>query len=334
MYLRSDYYTNDERWEITGGKGYARVNRCTGRGIQQPSLEVYADGVMRGYHALDDDWASSFRDCGRHWRHVRRAVRGPDLTAGAAESTLAIRTRPRYELVQSLKAQGKGIKPIKRETGLAKETVRRSYYAETIDELLAKVKDGRPSILDEHKPCLHQRWNAGCTNVIQLHAELKERGYKGSYGTIRDYVLPFREAGAAPPAVPGPPKARDLARWITADPGNLDDDEKQELAQARQRCPHLDALAGHATKFAKILTGRHGDRLDGWMAAVEADDQPDLHSFVRGIKRDYDAVLNGLTMTWSSGVVEGNVNRLKTLKRQTYGRAAFPLLRKRVLLVS
>jgi hypothetical protein len=250
------------------------------------------------------------------------------------ESTLAVRTRQRYDLVQSLKAQGKGIKPIKRETGLAKETVRRFYYAESVDELLAKVKDGRPSILDEHKPYLHQRWNEGCTNVTQLHAELKERGYKGSYGTIRDYVLPFREAGAAPPAVPGPPKARDLARWITADPDNLNDDEKAELAQARERCPHLDALAGHVTEFAKILTGRHGDRLDGWITAVEADDQPDLHSFVRGIKRDYDAVLNGLTMPWSSGVVEGNVNRLKMLKRQTYGRAAFPLLRKRVLLVS
>ena len=228
----------------------------------------------------------------------------------AGESTLAVRTRQRYDLVQSLKAQGKGIKPIKRETGLAKETVRRFYYAESAGELLAKVKDGRPSILDEHKPYLHQRWNEGCTNVIQLHAELRERGYKGSYGTIRDYVLPFREAGAAPPAVPGPPKARDLARWITADPDNLDDDEKAKLADARERCPHLNALAGHVTEFAKILTGRHGDRLDGWITAVEADDQPDLHSFARGIKRDYDAVLNGLTMTWSSGVVEGNVNRL------------------------
>jgi predicted dehydrogenase len=77
MYLRSDYYTNDERWEITGRKGYARVNRCTGRGIQQPSLEVYADGVMRGHHALDDDWASSFRDSGRHWLRWLRTGEGP-----------------------------------------------------------------------------------------------------------------------------------------------------------------------------------------------------------------------------------------------------------------
>lgn len=250
----------------------------------------------------------------------------------AEESALAVRTRERYEQVQALKARGKGIKPIMRETGLAKETVRRFYRAAAVDELLAKVRDGRPSILDEHKPYLHQRWNEGVTNVIQLHSELKERGYKGGYGTIRDYLLPFREAGAAPPAVPGPPKARDLASWILTDPDHLDDEEKAKLAQARERCPHLDALAGHVAEFAKILTGLHGGQLDGWIAAVEADDQPDLHSFVRGIKRDYDAVLNGLTMTWNSGVVEGNVNRIKMLKRQMYGRATFPLLRKRVLL--
>jgi predicted dehydrogenase len=79
MYLRSDYYTNDERWEVTGRRGYARVNRCTGRGIQQPSLEVYVDGEMRSYHALDDDWASSFRDSGRHWLHWLRNGDGPLL---------------------------------------------------------------------------------------------------------------------------------------------------------------------------------------------------------------------------------------------------------------
>ena len=76
MYLRSDYYTNDERWEVTGRAGFARVNRCTGRGIQQPSLEVYVDGEMRSYHALDDDWASSFRDSGRHWLRWLRTGQG------------------------------------------------------------------------------------------------------------------------------------------------------------------------------------------------------------------------------------------------------------------
>ena len=130
--------------------------------------------------------------------------------------------------------------------------------------------------------------SASCTPT------LRDRGYQGGYGTIRDYVLPFRQTGAAPPAVPRPPKARDLASWILTDPDNLGDDEKAKLAQARESCPHLDALAGHVTEFAKILTGLHGGRLDDWITAVQADDQPDLHSFARGRKYDHHAILNGL----------------------------------------
>ncbi len=134
-----------------------------------------------------------------------------------------------------------------------------------------------------------------------------------------------------PSGKPAPPrrrrrtaKARDLASWILTDPDNLDDEEKEKLARAREHCPHLDARAGHVTEFTKILTGLHGDRLDDWLAAVDADDQPDLHSFAYGIKRDQQAVLNRLTMPWNSGVVEGNVSRLKIIKRQMYGRATFP----------
>ena len=90
LYLRSDYYTNDERWEVTGRRGFARVNRCTGRGIQQPSLEVYVDGEMRSAHALDDDWASSFRESGRHWLRWLRTGAGP-LWWSADEATHVLR---------------------------------------------------------------------------------------------------------------------------------------------------------------------------------------------------------------------------------------------------
>ena len=83
LYLRSDYYTNDERWEVTGTSGFARVNRCTGRGVQQPSLEVYSEGVMQAHHALDDDWASSFRDSGRHWLRWLHTGEGPLSWSGA-----------------------------------------------------------------------------------------------------------------------------------------------------------------------------------------------------------------------------------------------------------
>ncbi len=108
MYLRSDYYTNDERWEVTGRRGYARVNRCTGRGIQQPSLETYVDGEMRAYHALDDDWASSFRDSGRHWLRWLRTGEGP-LLWSAEEAVDVLRFA--LAVYDSSAAGGVGVAP-------------------------------------------------------------------------------------------------------------------------------------------------------------------------------------------------------------------------------
>ncbi|WP_443068966.1 ISL3 family transposase [Streptomyces sp. NBC_01361] len=97
-------------------------------------------------------------------------------------------------------------------------------------------------------------------------------------------------------------------------------------------CPELDALTRHVRSFAQILTERQGQRLPEWLDAVRQDDLPGLHTLAAGIDRDRDAVVAGLTLPWSSGVVEGHVNRIKMLKRQMFGRAGFGLLRKRVLL--
>jgi transposase len=247
-------------------------------------------------------------------------------------SALVARTKARYEAVQALKAQGKGIKPIMRELGLAKETVRKFYRAAGVDELLATSRAGRPSVLDEFKPYLHQRWNEGCTTVLTLLEEIRALGYRGGYGTLRDYLRPFRELGAAPPATPPVPKVRHITSWMLRHPDDLDDDEQLKLKQVLACCPHLESTATHVTAFAEMLTGRHGERLDSWMASVEADALPHLHRFVRGLKRDYDAVLNGLTLPHSSGAVEGAVNRIKMIKRKLFGRANFDLLRKLILL--
>ena len=96
------------------------------------------------------------------------------------------------------------------------------------------------------------------------------------------------------------------------------------------RCPELRDLAGHVTEFAKMLTGRLGDRLDSWLAAA-GEPPPDSPPFANGIRQDYQAVRNALTLEWNSGRVEGLNTRTKQLERQMYGRASFPLLRKRIL---
>jgi hypothetical protein len=138
--------------------------------------------------------------------------------------------------VQALRAQRKGIKAIMRELGLARETVRRFARATSVDDLLAKPRSGRPSILDEFIPHPHQRWNAGCTSATQLFEEIRALGYRGSASTVRSYLRPFRATGTAPPAEPRPPKVRHVAGWILRHPDSLDADEQIKLKQVRATC--------------------------------------------------------------------------------------------------
>ncbi|MGH3096052.1 MAG: ISL3 family transposase [Streptosporangiales bacterium] len=250
---------------------------------------------------------------------------GTEPTEPNAEPRLVARTRERYTTVQHLAAQGCSISAMARQLGLDRHTVRRFARADNLDELLAKTTS-RGALLDEFKPYLHRRFNAGVTDAAALCTEIRAEGYRGSVQTVRRYLRPFRGTRTAPPPVPAPPKVRHLTGWIMSDPDTLDDEAQVHLKDARARCSHLDALAGHVTEFAKMLTGRHGDRLEDWIADVDADDLPALRSFTAGLKTDYAAVLNALTLEHNSGGVEGHVNRIKMLKRQMYGRAKFDLL--------
>jgi transposase len=245
---------------------------------------------------------------------------------------LVARTRDRHAAVHGLLAAGHSQRAAAAIPGLSRNTVNRFSAASTAGELLVKATS-RASRLDRYKPCLRQRWNEGITTATILHAELQARGWQGSVQAVERYVRPFRAMTAAPPPGPVVPKTRQITRWLLSRPATLDTDEQAELADLQDRCPHLNALAAHVRSFAEMMTHRRGQQeLDGWLAAVEADDQPELHSFANGIRRDQQAVTNGLTLPYSSGAVEGNVTRIKMIKRQMYGRAGFALLRKRVIL--
>jgi hypothetical protein len=83
-----------------------------------------------------------------------------------------------------------------------------------------------------------------------------------------------------------------------------------------------------------MITGLHGDRLDSWIAAVRTDDLPHLHAFANGLERDHAAVLNGLTLPYSSGAVGGKVGKDQVLERLMFGRADLDLLRKMALKIT
>ncbi|MCX4745968.1 transposase [Kitasatospora sp. NBC_01287] len=126
-----------------------------------------------------------------------------------------------------------------------------------------------------------------------------------------------------------------MTSWITRHPDSLTKDETLKLNGVLARCPQLDTTAGHVRTFAEMMTARTGrDQLAGWIDQVKATGLPELVSFVNGIGSDLVAVVAGLSLPFSSGAVEGQVNRIKMLKRQMFGRAGLDLLRKRVLLAA
>ena len=249
------------------------------------------------------------------------AEQTPPPPPARTDGRLAARTRLRHQQVHDLHTAGKSIKAIVRELGLARETVRRYLRAAQVDDLLTQSSTGsRPSKIDPWVDYLRKRWSEGCTTITVLHQEIRALGYTGGYGTLRDQMRPWQHQKPAPPSTPKPLKNCQIVSWILQHPDSLTTDEHTMLAQVRADCPHLDRLATHVTSFATMLMRRQGQHLDDWIAAVRADDLPHLHSFATGLTQDYDAVLNGLTLEHSSGAVEGNVNRIKMLKRQMYGR--------------
>ena len=257
---------------------------------------------------------------------------------------LAERTRTRYAAVHELLARGLSRSAVSRELNLDIQTVRRFANATCVEELLGKAEH-RPTKLDAYLDLVNQRWNEGVTSAEAITAELRALGFKSDAQTVRRYLKPFRLPGASrshpdphrrnpAPTAPAVPKPRAISKALLTHPDHLTEDDAQIVKNATAGCVHIERLHQHVRSFAKIMAQRRGRELPAWLEAVEADDLPELRSLAAGMHRDLLAIINGLTLEHSSGAVEGNVTRVKRLKRDGYGRANFDLLRAQILIAA
>ena len=183
------------------------------------------------------------------------------------------------------------------------------------------------------------------TSAQIITAELRALGFKGDAQTVRRYLKPFRLTRASrshpdphrrspAPAAPAVSRPRTISRALLTHPDHLTEDDALIVKNATAGCAHLERLQQHVRSFAKIMAHRRGRELPAWLEAVEADDLPELRSLATGMRRDLPAIINGLTLEHSSGAVEGNVTRVKRLKRDGHGRANFDLLRAQILIAA
>jgi transposase len=245
---------------------------------------------------------------------------------------MAQRRREHHKLIHDLLAEGAGIRQIARHLAWGRHTVQRYARAATWQEMVVGQKP-RPSSLDPFKAYLLRRISEGCSKATVLHREVSARGFTGGYGIVRAFVEQHRTRPDLIKVVK-PPSVREVTGWICRHPDHVVERDTDRLRTLLDRCPELATTVELVRSFADMLTNLHGDRLGTWIAAAEQANLPGITSFATGLLTDVDAVTAGLTLAHSSGPVEGNVNRIKMIKRQMYGRAGFDLLRKRVLLAS
>jgi transposase len=274
------------------------------------------------------------------------------------ETRRQIRTA-RWQEICRLKAEGLTQRAICRQLHATRKTVRRALKAEGHPP----ANGNTLKTLEPFVDFLTRRWHAGQHNARQLHRELAAQGHLVSYHAIMYFVAPLRMAArqsqlAIPsvdiPADPVPsstPSMLESEMGLPSIPlhqvplrlsgrlvsrllmGNISSTSQQQshLDQLCTALPELALTRQLATSFRAILNQRLPDQLDPWLQLATACSLPEFHAFADSLARDKAAVIMAFTSDWSSGQVEGQVNRLKLIKRSMYGRGKLDLLRKRVL---
>jgi transposase len=279
-------------------------------------------------------------------QQAQQAAPPPAVISHAERIHQARRDRrlARYQEVRKLHEQGWSFASIARMLGMNKKTVAKFVQAEQFPE--ARPRGDRRRKLTPYLPYLQKQWEAGEHNAAKLHRDIRAQGFRGSETTTRAYLSelrdqteprtgPRRHLRAITPKKshwqPGAPSSR-RATWLI-----LNRQEKLSEKQRRERDRVLEAhpevtIAGLlAQSFAQLVRTRDAKALEPWIEQALDSRVPELGSFVAGIRRDQSAVFNALRYVWSQGQVEGQIHRLKLLKRQSYGQAGFDLLRHRVL---
>jgi transposase len=241
--------------------------------------------------------------------------------------------KARYEAVKTLQREGLNINEIRKLLGIHHSTAARFFHADCYPEM---VRGPRGSKVDRFDAYVCGRWAAGCRDAKQLHEELCEQGYRGSARTIRRYVQSWRKWHSATVeqvkrSILPVPTPRQITWMMLKPTEKLEEQQRQLVEEVLKLSPAIKQGLTLVEEFRCLVRERQAEGLTQWMERAATSGLVEVENFVKGLKRDEAAVRAALSSAWSNGQVEGQINRLKYIKRQMFGRANFDLLRARVL---
>jgi transposase len=244
------------------------------------------------------------------------------------------------EALHTLHAQGIPVTTIARQLGISRPTVYAYLRRTTPPSQRRPQFQWTAQVLTPFVPYLIRRWRESGADSMQLWREIRARGYTHSARTVCRFITQLRRAADAglPPESQGSlytrpqgPSARAVSFAIVCPVAKRSDDAQTYLNQLCQVDASIARAYGLSQAFLALMRERRGADLEAWMAKATHSGIDELARFACGLQDDLRAITAGLTLEWSNGVTEGQIHRLKLVKRQGYGRAGFALLRQRVL---
>lgn len=225
--------------------------------------------------------------------------------------------------ILALAEQGVPLKAMARTTSVSRQTIRKIVRGQRHDTFRA-----RQSSLDPWFVMLEAEWNAGCRVGAELWRRLKASGFAGSLRVVTEWATRRRrDDKLGHPASPTL-SARTVARSLTVERDTGSARNAMVSAVIEKAVPALITARDIVDRFHAMMRSKDVKRLDPWIKAASASK---LASFAAGVEADKDAIAAAITEPWSSGQVEGTINRLKLIKRQMYGRANLDLLKARLM---
>ena len=244
--------------------------------------------------------------------------------------------RLRYEQVIALKQQGKSIRKITKLTGLSRGAVRRFYQA---DEFPERVHRPRTSRISPYCKVISSLWREGCRTARSIHEELIKQGFKGSYYMVVRHLRrnqPELESQSTLPARRCPVRSPRSIAWLLTRPrDNLSESEIEQVKQIERGCGEVQNASEIVRDFSEMIRNRDCLKWGNWLERATASTVPQaVRGFASTLRKDAAAIKAALALPWSNGQLEGQINKLKLLKRQMYGRANLKLLEHRLLCVA
>lgn len=310
-----------------------------------------AEQVADRFHLAQNLQAAIKAQMGLYGHGNIRPILSEDAIAAVATTRRFARLAHRksrqelFDTFHALRQRGLSYSEIGRRTGYDRRSVANWLASSApLDRKKADLKTTSPLYFEEF---LADCWKNGNRNGRHLFSDVRNRGYTGSRRNLERLLKTWRNSevskvstAAIEISMSEPVRDPDTGHKISADiaaalcmkpRGKLSERQARKVDALKEGCPAFATMRHLAMRFGGLMRGKDPGALEQWIDDAIDTDLAEMLRFAKALHRDIDAVKNAIALPWSNGQAEGQINRLKTLKRAMYGRAGPDLMRARML---